>query len=99
MLKTELVDRLYESHLPYLLLPDCQMAVNVIMEAIADAVTSGRRCEFRDFGVFRLRYIPARTYLELKYGNGPVSVPAQFKIHFKPTGELMRRVYDSRKAI
>lgn len=51
MIRSELIDRLLEGH-PHLSRKDVEDAVEVILCAIVQAVTDGKRVEIRNFGVF-----------------------------------------------
>ena len=51
MTRSELIDRLLESH-PHLARKDAEEAVEVILNAIMGAVAEGKRVGIRNFGVF-----------------------------------------------
>ncbi|SCC93588.1 Integration host factor subunit beta [Thiomonas sp. X19] len=51
MLRSELIDRLAERH-PHLARKDAEQSVEVILDAIMQAVAEGKRVEIRNFGAF-----------------------------------------------
>lgn len=51
MIRSDLIDRLAERH-PHLARKDAEESVEVILEAIMQAVAEGRRVEIRNLGAF-----------------------------------------------
>ena len=93
MTRADLIDRLALLH-PQLQAKDVEMVVRVIIDAIADTVSRGRRIEIRGFGSFALNYRPPRKGRNPKTGV-TVMVPAKHVPHFKAGRELRQRVdYD-----
>ncbi len=93
--KSELIDRLSEK-LPGLSLGDVRFSVNIILEQMAQAMSTGERLEFRGFGSFSLHYHPPRQ------GRNPkteekITVPGKYSPHFKPAKELRERVNNKRR--
>ena len=88
--KSELIDALAENQL-HLSHKDVEMAVNVILEHIADSLAHGERVEIRGFGSLSLSYRPSRQGRNPKTGES-VLVPAKCAPHFKPGRELRHRV-------
>ncbi|MCC6319987.1 MAG: integration host factor subunit beta [Phycisphaerales bacterium] len=70
---------------------DAQIAVKLILEAIATSLASGARVEIRDFGSFDRHHRPARTGRNPATGES-VRVPAKTVPHFKPGKGLRERV-------
>lgn len=93
MTRADLIDRLALLH-PQLQAKDAEMGVRVIIDAIADTVSRGRRIEIRGFGSFALNYRPPRKGRNPKTGV-TVMVPAKHVPNFKAGRELRQRVdYD-----
>lgn len=90
MTKSELVARLAE-RFPQLVAKDADLAVNVILEAMNDALVSGQRIEIRGFGSFSLKFRSPRIGRNPKSGE-QVSVPEKYVPHFKAGKELRERV-------
>ena len=90
MTKSELIERL-ASHFSQLLAKDAELAVKMILDAMADALARGERIEIRGFGSFGLNYRPPRTGRNPKSGER-VLVPEKRVPHFKPGKELRERV-------
>ncbi len=89
MTRADLIDRLALLH-PQLQAKDAEMAVRVILDAIAATVLSGR-IEIRGFGSFSLNYRPPRKGRNPKTGV-TVMVSAKYVPHFKAGLELRERV-------
>jgi integration host factor subunit beta len=90
MTKSELIERLAARY-PQLVAKDTEVAVKMILDAMAKGLTQGQRIEIRGFGSFRLNYRPPRV------GRSPktreqVKVPAEYVPHFKAGKELRERV-------
>ncbi|AEV26512.1 MULTISPECIES: integration host factor subunit beta [Azospira] len=96
MTKSELVADL-TGKLPHLTTRDVDFAVNLMLDAIAEALTRGDRVEIRGFGSFSLNYRPARQGRNPKTGE-QVEVPAKHVPHFKAGKELRERVQEAAEA-
>lgn len=76
-----------------------QVWVKAIVQQFFDEVivelANGNRLEFRDFGVFETRTIPARTAQNPKTLE-KVEVPARRRVKFKP-GRMMREGLNGHK--
>ena len=90
MTKSDLVDILDENF-PQLLFKDAELAVEIILGCIENALASGDRVEIRGFGSFGLNYRLPRLGRNPKTGEA-VSVPAKAVPHFKPGKELRQMV-------
>ena len=93
MTRSELVNALAvrQGHLP---VTDVDLAVRALLEAMAEALASGRRIEIRGFGSFALRYRPPRLARNPKSG-AIVPVAEKYVPHFKPGKELRDRIQNS----
>ena len=90
MTKSELIARLAERN-PRLVARDADEAVNTVLDAITEALSTGQRTEIRGFGSFALNYRPPRVGRNPKSGDR-VQVPAKHVPHFKAGKELRERV-------
>ncbi len=90
MTKSELIAQLAE-RFPQLVAKDADYAVNMILDAMTDALARGDRIEIRGFGSFALNYRPPRTGRNPKSGE-KVLVPEKYVPHFKAGKELRERV-------
>ena len=90
MLRSELPARL-AVRFPQLQLTDTELAVDVILLAIRDALVDGGRVEIRGFGSFSVHRVEPRTGRNPKTGE-VVAVPAKSRPHFKPGREMRARV-------
>jgi integration host factor subunit beta len=90
MTKSELILKLAE-RFPQLVVKDADFAVNMMLEAMADALVNGDRIEIRGFGSFALNYRPPRVGRNPKSGE-KVEVQAKWVPHFKAGKELRERV-------
>ena len=90
MTRSDLIAKLAERY-PQLLTRDAELAVKVILDAMAAALAKGGRIEIRGFGSFALNYRPPRTGRNPKSGE-KVQVPAKYVPHFKAGKELRERV-------
>jgi len=95
MTKSELIAHLAQ-RFPQLVAKDADLAVKVILDALADTLSRGDRIEIRGFGSFSLNYRPPRIGRNPKSGF-KVEVPAKYVPHFKAGKELRERV-DQRPA-
>jgi integration host factor subunit beta len=90
MTKSELILKLAE-RFPQLVVKDADYAVNMMLEAMANALVNGDRIEIRGFGSFALNYRPPRVGRNPKSGE-KVDVQAKWVPHFKAGKELRERV-------
>lgn len=90
MTRSDLIAKLAERY-PQLLAKDADLAVKVILDAMAGTLARGGRIEIRGFGSFALNYRPPRIGRNPKSG-GKVQVPAKYVPHFKAGKELRERV-------
>lgn len=90
MTKSELIAKL-AARFPQLVAKDGELAVKMILDAMAKALASGQRIEIRGFGSFGLNYRPPRVGRNPKSGDR-VQVPAKNVPHFKAGKELRDRV-------
>jgi integration host factor subunit beta len=90
MTKSELIAKL-AMHFPQLVASDAELAVKMILDAMAKSLSQGQRIEIRGFGSFGLNYRPPRTGRNPKSGE-KVQVPAKYVPHFKAGKELRERV-------
>ena len=60
MTKSELIDRL-AAQFPQLVAKDAELAVKMVLDAMAESLAKGERIEIRGFGSFGLNYRPPRT--------------------------------------
>ena len=94
MVKSELVSVLNEK-LRELQVRDVELALNCILEQMANALVQGERIEIRGFGSFDLRHRPPRLARNPMTGEA-VNLPAKIALHFKPGKEMRDRVNASR---
>ena len=90
MTRSDLIAKLAERY-PQLVAKDAELAVKVILDAMASVLARGGRIEIRGFGSFALNYRPPRTGRNPKTGD-KVQVPAKYVPHFKAGKELRERV-------
>jgi integration host factor subunit beta len=90
MTKSELIAKLALRH-PQLVAKDAELAVKMVLDAMAKALSQGNRIEIRGFGSFGLNYRPPRVGRNPKSGD-KVQVPEKFVPHFKAGKELRERV-------
>ncbi len=90
MTKSELIISLANSY-PQLLAKDAELTVKTILEAMANALASGKRIEIRGFGSFALSVRPPRVGRNPRSGE-KVQVAEKRVPHFKPGKELRHRV-------
>lgn len=70
---------------------DITQSVNLIVDSMSDALSSGKRIEIRGFGSFSLHYRPPRNAHNPKTGD-KVITQAKYSPHFKPGKSLKERV-------
>jgi len=90
VVKSEFLRALNEK-LPELQIKDVELALNCMLNQMADALVEGERIEIRDFGSFDLHHRPARIARNPRTGEA-VDLPAKVKVHFKPGKEMRDRV-------
>lgn len=90
MTKSELIEMLAAEQ-PQLNFRDVELAVNGLLDRMADALASGDRIEVRGFGSLSLHHRPARVGRNPKTGDA-VRVPEKYVPHFKPGRDLRERV-------
>jgi integration host factor subunit beta len=90
MTKSELIEILAADQ-PQLNFRDVELAVNGLLDRMADALATGERIEVRGFGSLSLHHRPARVGRNPKTGDA-VRVPEKFVPHFKPGRDLRERV-------
>jgi integration host factor subunit beta len=94
VVKSELVRALNEK-LPELQQRDVELAVNCMLNQMADALAQGERIEIRGFGSFDLHHRAPRIARNPRTGE-TVDLPAKVTIHFKPGKEMKDRVNAAR---
>ncbi|CAE6483513.1 MAG TPA: integration host factor subunit beta [Nitrosomonas nitrosa] len=90
MTKSELISKLAARY-PQLLAKDTELAVKMILDAMAESLSRGERIEIRGFGSFDLNYRPARVGRNPKSGE-KVHVPEKYVPHFKAGKKMRERV-------
>jgi integration host factor subunit beta len=90
MTKSDLIAKLATRH-PQLVAKDAEVAVKMVLDAMAKALAKGNRIEIRGFGSFGLNYRPPRVGRNPKSGE-KVHVPQKYVPHFKAGKELRERV-------
>ncbi len=88
--KSEIIASL-ASNQAQLAFEDVERAVKIILEHMANTLSSGERIEIRGFGSFSLHYRKPRVGRNPKSGES-VYIPAKFVPHFKSGKELRERV-------
>ena len=73
---------------------DLEIAVKMILGAVAKSLAQGQRVEIRGFGSFGLNHRPPCVGRNPKSGE-KVKVPAKYVPHFKAGKELRERVLRS----
>jgi integration host factor subunit beta len=90
MTKSELIEKIAAAQ-SQLSAKDVELAVKMIMDHMADALSQGDRIEIRGFGSFSLHYRAARSGRNPKTGQ-KVELEGKYVPHFKPGKELRERV-------
>ena len=90
MTKSELIEKI-SAEQSQLSAKDVELAVKMIMDYMADALSQGERIEIRGFGSFSLHYRAARSGRNPKTGQ-KVQLDGKYVPHFKPGKELRERV-------
>lgn len=90
MTKSELIEQIArrQNQLPQ---KDIELAVNLILESMTEALSQGQRIEVRGFGSFTLHQRAARVGRNPKTGEA-VPLTGKCVPHFKPGKELRERV-------
>jgi integration host factor subunit beta len=97
MTKSELID-LIARRQNQVLAKDIELAVNLILETLTDALVSDDRIEIRGFGSFTLHHRKPRVARNPKTGAS-VSLPSKRVPHFKPGKELKDNIDQSRATV
>lgn len=87
MTKSQLIARIAD-RFPQLVAKDSQVAVELILSAIGESLTQGRRAEIRGFGSFTLHHRPARLARNPKTGEA-IPVPEKSALHYRPGKPLL----------
>ena len=90
MTKSELISKFAEKY-PQLISKDADLVVKIILDALSESLSSGKRIEIRGFGSFSLNIRPSRIGRNPKSGD-KVIVPQKKVPHFKPGKDLRQRV-------
>jgi len=90
MTKSELISSLAARY-PQLVVKDAELAVKIILDAMAESLSKGKRIEIRGFGSFDLNYRPPRIGRNPKSGER-VNVAEKYVPHFKAGKEMRERV-------
>jgi len=91
MTKSELIARLAARY-SQLVAKDAEIAVKLILAAMSESLSQGRRIEVRGFGTFSTRYRPPRVGRNPKSGK-KVKIPGKYAPYFKAGGELRSRIF------
>ena len=94
MIKSELIATLTDKQ-NGLMQRDVEVAVNCLLQQMAQALVTGQHIEIRGFGSFTLSRQAARTGRNPKTGESVV-IKEKYKVRFKPGKELKDRVNTSR---
>jgi len=92
MLKRDLINQV-ASELPGLLKKDVDLAVDILLDTIVEALTQGRRVEIRGFGSFSLRNRKPRTTKNPRTGK-IMEIPERRNIHFTMSKSLKEALID-----
>lgn len=93
MTKSELVEKIVEAN-KLLTRKESEMVVNIVFDAMCDALKQGEKVEIRGFGSFTIREREAREARNPKSGE-IVRIPAKKTPFFKTGKELRERVNNS----
>ncbi len=97
MTRSELID-LMASHQSQLTTKDVELAVKLMIDHMAQSLSSGERIEIRGFGSFSLHYREPRQGRNPKTGD-TVDLTGKYVPHFKPGKELRERVNRAVKSV
>lgn len=95
MIKSQL-NMFLSQRLPQLSEKKINVATNLIIKQLSEALIAGRRIEVRGFGSFSLHHRPPRQAFNPKTGKR-VMTEAKFIPHFKPGKALKQGIDDSKK--
>jgi integration host factor subunit beta len=90
MTRSELIDLMADSQ-SQLSPKDVELAVKLLIDHMAETLSSGQRIEIRGFGSFSLHYREPRQGRNPRTGDA-VSLRGKHVPHFKPGKELRERV-------
>ena len=90
MTKSQLIQRVAHTQ-RHLVERDVALAVNMMLEHMAEHLSGGGRIELRGFGSFSLRLRRARLARNPRTG-APVSLPERYVPYFKPGQALRERL-------
>jgi integration host factor subunit beta len=93
MTKSELVEKIVEAN-KLLTRKESEMVVNIVFDAMCEALQHGEKVEIRGFGSFTIRERDAREARNPKSGE-VVRIPAKKTPFFKTGKELRERVNNS----
>lgn len=93
MIKSELIASL-TNKLNQIPEKDVTLSVNLLIDAMSDALSKGERIEIRGFGSFSLHYRAPRNAHNPKTGERLVTA-AKYSPHFKPGKEMRERINSS----
>jgi integration host factor subunit beta len=77
---------------------DVELAINLILETLTDALVADERIEIRGFGSFTLHHRKPRMGRNPKTGES-VALGVKRVPHFKPGKELKERIDESRAKV
>lgn len=77
---------------------DIELAVNLILETLTEALATDQRIEIRGFGAFTIHHRKPIIARNPKTGE-PVTLPSRRAVHFKPGKELKANIDESRSTI
>ncbi|MFN3536490.1 MAG: integration host factor subunit beta [Brevundimonas sp.] len=90
MIKSQLIEKLAAEN-THLTQAEVERVVNIVLDRMIDAMSSGGRVELRGFGAFSVRSRPARSGRNPRTGEA-VEVPAKSVPFFKSGKELRERL-------
>ena len=90
MTRSELIDLMADGQ-SQLSTKDVELAVKLLIDHMAETLSSGERIEIRGFGSFSLHYREARQGRNPRTGD-TVALRGKHVPHFKPGKELRERV-------
>ncbi|MDX8378253.1 MAG: integration host factor subunit beta [Mariprofundales bacterium] len=91
MTKSKLIEQVIKNTTQQMSRSEAQLVVEVIFDAISDALVKGDNIELRGFGSFTARHREARVGRNPKSGE-LVEIAAKNVPHFKPGKELRQSV-------
>lgn len=89
MNKTQLIQKIAENG--NMTKKDAELALNVVTDAIAEAVASGERVQVTGFGSFDIKAREARVGRNPKTGE-PVEIAASKRVVFTPAQTLKEKI-------